>query len=226
MKTPDIPVAREGYPFVLFAAFVTFILALLDCVTGSVFGLVITGFILWFFRDPERVTPDEEGAIICPADGKVIFIDKVYDKRFNTQEQLKISIFMNVFNVHVNRSPCTGVVRRVWLKPGRFYAADKEKAVLHNEYCAVELEPDSGGKIVTVQIAGLIARRIVCWTESGDRLSSGQRYGLIRFGSRVDLFLPDDCKVTVALGDKVRAGETLLGRLPGFPPVTHTEKTI
>lgn len=214
LKPERIPVAAEGYPFILFAAFVTLCLAILHCVSGSLFGLITTCFVLWFFRDPERVTPQGENVLISPADGKVIIIEKTTDTRFAAEEVLKLSIFMNVFNVHVNRSPCKGEVEGITLQEGRFYAADKEKAVLHNEYCALKLRRSTGQKIALVQVAGLIARRIVCRAEKGDSLAPGERYGLIRFGSRVDLYLPSETKVDVSIGQKVRAGESILGSLP------------
>jgi len=135
------------------------------------------------------------------------------DDRFLNQQVTKISIFMNVFNVHVNRIPIPGTVKNIQFKAGKFYSADKDKATLHNEYCAVTIAMDDGQKYSVVQIAGLIARRIVCWAEKGDKVKAGQRYGLIRFGSRVDLYLPTDIRVVVQKGQKVKAGETILGHL-------------
>lgn len=211
MKEPRIPVALEGYPFILFCAFATLVLAALELTAYSLTGLGVTGFVLYFFRDPDRVLPMAGDAIISPADGKVIIVEKVTDTRFVQGEVLKLSIFMNVFNVHVNRFPHSGTVKKIVLQPGRFYAADTPKGALQNEYCALTVE--SGNLTYTVvQVAGLIARRIVCWAEPGDALETGQRYGLIRFGSRVDLYLPADFQPSVKVGDKVKAGETILGR--------------
>lgn len=213
MKNQSIPVAKEGYPFILFSAFTTLVLALLAFEYAAIAALILTGFILWFFRDPERVLPADENAFVSPADGKVIIAEKILDERFLNKEVLKISIFMNVFNVHVNRFPCTGKVSEVMLKPGKFYSADTEKGALQNEYCAIKVTTENNLEYCVVQVAGLIARRIICWAETGDILKAGERYGLIRFGSRVDLYLPADFEPSVNKGDTVRAGETALGFL-------------
>lgn len=212
MKEPRIPVAREGYPFILFSGFAALILAMLEITYAAIPLLILTGFVLWFFRDPDRIQPDDENAFVSPADGKVIIAEKVHDERFMHKEVIKISIFMNVFNVHVNRFPFKGTVKQVMLKPGRFYSADTEKGALHNEYCALQVATENDMEYCVVQVAGLIARRIVCWTEKGDSLNTGERYGLIRFGSRVDLYLPANFELTITKGDKVRAGETVLGK--------------
>ncbi|MCL7489442.1 MAG: phosphatidylserine decarboxylase family protein [Desulfobulbaceae bacterium] len=211
MKAPRIPIAREGYPFILFAGFSALVLAMLEIAYAAIPALVITGFVLWFFRDPERVGPTRADAFVSPADGKVIVAEKIIDDRFMHCEVMKISIFMNVFNVHVNRFPYVGVVKEVALKPGKFYSADTNKGALHNEYCAITVASENNIEYCVVQVAGLIARRIVCWAEKGDALTTGQRYGLIRFGSRVDLYLPSHFTPSVNKGDKVRAGETILG---------------
>ncbi|MEN8190667.1 MAG: phosphatidylserine decarboxylase family protein [Thermodesulfobacteriota bacterium] len=213
MRTPQISIAREGYPFIFFSAFVTLTLALIGLVTLTLLGLVCSAFVLWFFRDPDRIVPDENDGLICPADGKVIILEKIFDERFLKQEVYKLSIFMNVFNVHVNRVPLDGSVERVFHRSGKFYSADTEKGALQNEFCATRLTTGSGRSLVFVQVAGLIARRIINRLEPGDKVRAGQRFGLIRFGSRVDLYLPLDTEFTVSVGDKVRAGESLLGRL-------------
>ncbi len=213
MKQQHIPLAREGYPFIALSGFITFILALTGPLALTLIGLIITVFIIYFFRDPARVTPDDPEAVICPADGKVILIKETEDDRFFTGKCLKISIFMNVFNVHVNRIPLAGTIRKIAFKPGKFYSADKDKAALHNEYCAVSLVTAGGIPYTVVQVAGLIARRIVCRAEKDDAVAAGERYGLIRFGSRVDLYLPPGTKTEVNLRDHVRAGETILARL-------------
>jgi phosphatidylserine decarboxylase len=221
MKDQHTPIAKEGYPFILFFGFLTLIFAIIDLPLIAFTCLILTGFTTWFFRDPVRVTPDNPGGIICPADGKVIIIKEIDDNRFLHGKILKISIFMNVFNVHVNRIPHQGTVEKINLKAGKFYAADHDKAALHNEYCAMIIRTKAGIRYGVVQVAGLIARRIVCWAEVGDSLSSGERYGLIRFGSRVDLYLPPDTEINVQLRQKVKAGETILGH---FKPI-NTEKT-
>jgi len=213
MQKPELPLASEGYPFILFSGFATLICSLLGFAIPALLGLLLTGFVTYFFRDPARVLPDVPGAIVCPADGKVIIVREVDDDRYLQQRVMKISIFMNVFNVHVNRIPFAGTVERVVLSPGKFYAADKDKAVLHNESCALTLTTPDNQRYTMVQIAGLIARRIVCRAEKGDRVVAGERFGLIRFGSRVDLYLPLSTRITVSEGQTVTAGETVLGIL-------------
>ncbi len=214
MKIPEISIAREGYPFILFSGFATLILALLSMGSAALAGLAVTWFITWFFRDPARIIPDEADVLVAPADGKIIRIEEIDDALFTRGRAVKISIFMNIFNVHVNRIPRTGRVERVRLRPGRFYAADSDKAVLHNEHCALLIRTDGEHVYGVVQVAGLIARRIVCRAEKGDRVTTGSRYGMIRFGSRVDLYLPPAAELRVSSGDKVRAGETILALLP------------
>lgn len=213
MKTPQVPVAKEGYPFIFFAAFVTLIFALVGCSWFAYTGLVVTTFVLCFFRDPERFIPPKPHVVVSPADGKVIVVEKIEDKAYLQQEVYKISIFMNIFNVHVNRIPLAGTVEKIIYTPGKFYSADSEKGALHNEHCATIIEGEHGGKIAFVQVAGLIARRIVNWLEIGEKAKKGERFGLIRFGSRVDVYLPADSAIAVELGQKVRGGETILGYL-------------
>jgi len=225
MQKTELPLALEGYPFILFCGFATLVLCLLGFAIPALLGLLLTGFVTYFFRDPARVLPEETGAIVCPADGKIIVIGEVDDDRFLHTRVQKISIFMNVFNVHVNRIPLTGTVERVSLSPGKFYAADKDKAVLHNEFCALTLATPDKQRYTIVQIAGLIARRIVCRAEKGDRVTAGERFGIIRFGSRVDLYLPLSARVSIGMGEKVRAGETVLGYLVSAP-VAGTEEPV
>jgi phosphatidylserine decarboxylase len=213
MHTPRVPLASEGYPFILFSAFATLAFSLLDLVVPALGALLLTAFVTYFFRDPARVLPEEKDAIVSPADGKVIVVREMDDDCFLHERVHKISIFMNVFNVHVNRIPLAGTVERVVLTPGRFYAADKDKAVLHNERCALTVATPAGVRYAVVQIAGLIARRIVCRAEPGDRVTVGQRYGMIRFGSRLDLYLPLATEIRVREGELVRAGESVLGLL-------------
>ncbi|MFZ5798430.1 MAG: phosphatidylserine decarboxylase family protein [Thermodesulfobacteriota bacterium] len=223
MKTPRIPIAQEGYPFILFAAFTTLILALLEFTLAALPLLLLTAFITWFFRDPERVGPGRTDAFVSPADGKIIVVEEVEDPRFVQGRANKISIFMNIFNVHVNRFPFQGRVEQVILRPGKFYAADSERGALQNEHCALTVLAANSLKYGVVQMAGLIARRIVCWAEKGDQLATGQRYGLIRFGSRVDLYLPLQVELSIKKGEKVKAGETVIGCLP---PSISTDPSI
>lgn len=213
MKEQHIPVAREGYPFIGFAAFVTIIFAVLGYDIIAFWAMLLTGFVLYFFRDPSRIIPAAPDALVSPADGKVILVEKVFDDRFVNEQVYKVSIFMNIFNVHVNRAPFPATVNAITYSPGRFYSADTERGALENEFCAVTMSTDSGQRFAVVQVAGLIARRIVCWAELGDSLCRGQRFGLIRFGSRVDLYLPLKTQLEIAPGQKVKAGETVLGYL-------------
>lgn len=213
MRKEKVPVAREGFPFIGYAAFLTIVSALLGYHLISLLLVVVTTFVLMFFRDPERHTPAIERGVISPADGKVIIVEKTKDERFADDEVLKISIFMNVFNVHVNRIPLSGTVAKITHMPGAFLAADSEKAHLNNEYCAVAIDAADDRRITMVQIAGLVARRIVCRLEAGDQVSAGERFGLIRFGSRVDLYLPKESHAAVKVGEKVSAGESLLAYL-------------
>ncbi len=213
MKTSTFSVAKEGLPFILLCAFISLICSILQYKYASLGALFATVFSTYFFRDPERILPETTNAVISPADGKIIRVEEIFDDRFLQKDVLKISIFMNVFNVHVNRIPFAGIVQRIIFQPGRFYAADKDKATLHNEYCAAIIRTAFGQEYAVVQIAGLIARRIICWAEPGDQIKTGERFGLIRFGSRVDLYLPKETSVAVKVGEKVRAGETVLARL-------------
>ena len=216
MKKTLVPVAKEGYPFIGFAGLATVVTAMLGYDFVSLMGLVATGFVLYFFRDPDRIIPEQGDTIVSPADGKIILAEKVYDDTFVNEQVYKLSIFMNVFNVHVNRVPFPGVVTDVRHSPGKFYAADTERAGLENETCAVIMDTGEGRKLAFVQMAGLVARRIVCWAEKGDRLERGERFGLIRFGSRVDLYLPVQTQIEVKVGQKVKAGETVLGYFPNL----------
>lgn len=213
MLTSQVPVNKEGYPFILFSAFCTLLAAILGLYILTGILLVATFFILCFFRDPERFVTDREDAVVSPADGKIIRIERVADNCFIEGEAQKISIFMNVFNVHVNRAPVTGKVDKVLYRPGKFYSADCDKAALQNEYSATLITTPQGHRLACVQIAGLIARRIVCWLEPGDDIIRGRRFGLIRFGSRVDLYLPLDTEILAQTGQEVRAGETILAHL-------------
>ena len=213
MTQARIPLAREGYPFIIFAAFLTLITAILGVDLLAWPLLLITIFFVAFFRDPERMTDAPEDGLVSPADGKVIIIDEQFDDIFLQKQVIKVSIFMNVFNVHVNRIPCDGKVTEILYKPGEFYSADSVKAALHNESCCVKMTTKNNHDIACVQLAGLIARRIVNWLEPEDQVKRGKRFGLIRFGSRVDLYLPVDANISVKIGQKVRAGKTQIASL-------------
>jgi phosphatidylserine decarboxylase len=208
---PHPIIAREGWPF-LAISFALSLAATLWCATWSVPLWIITLFILQFFRDPARNVPVQVNAVISAADGKVIVVEKAFDE-YLQRDALKISVFMNVFNVHSNRSPINGKVEKRWYHPGKFFNAALEKASLENERNALWLKTTDGQDVTCVQIAGLIARRILCYVDAGDALHKGQRYGFIRFGSRVDIYLPLTAKPKVSLGEKVRAGETVLAEV-------------
>ncbi len=213
MTSARIPVAQEGYPFILFSAFVTLIAAILGYDILAWPCLAVTTFIVAFFRDPERMTPAPANALISPADGKIIIIDEQFDDKYLQEQVIKVSIFMNVFNVHVNRIPVDGTIESIHYTPGKFYSADSKKGALLNENCGVVLKTDNGKRLVFVQVAGLIARRIVNWLETEDTVQRGKRFGLIRFGSRVDLYLPAGTEISVKLGEKVSAGVTQIASL-------------
>jgi phosphatidylserine decarboxylase len=213
MKKPQVPVAREGIPFIAFIAFVTVIVAVLDYDQLAFIFLLLTGFVIYFFRDPERILPDDEDVVVSPADGKVILVEKIFDDRFMNEHVYKISIFMSIFDVHVNRLPFAGEVEKILYVPGSFYAANTDQGGLANEHCAVILNTKKNFRYAVVQVAGLVARRIVSWVEKGDHIERGSRYGMIRFGSRVDIYLPQQLQPEVRSGQRVKAGETIIGYL-------------
>ncbi len=206
------PVARAGYPFIFASAFTTAVFALLGMAVLAIAGLLVTGFICFFFRDPDRLIPVGEGIVVSPADGKVIKVMTVEQTPYFEGPCTRISVFMSIFNVHVNRVPHEGTIRRVHYHPGKFFSANLDKASTDNEHNALLLESPSGRPVGFVQIAGLVARRIICAVQPGDILERGQRFGLICFGSRLDIYLPVDTDVQVAKGDKVLAGSTIIGR--------------
>ena len=213
MQNQNQPIASEGYPFIALFAFVTLIFALLGWAFLTFIFLCLTLFATYFFRNPERVIPSAEDAVLAPADGKIVFVGEVDEDRFFHGRTLKVSIFMSVFNVHVNRVPCSGKVIDMFYNKGKFINAALDKASLENEQGGIFLETTQGKNVLFVQVAGLVARRIVCYPKIGDALVRGQRYGLIRFGSRVDVYLPTDAKVDVTIGDRTVGGETILGYL-------------
>lgn len=207
------PVARAGYPLIFASAFATAVFALLGLTGLALTGLAATFCICGFFRDPDRLIPNNSSAVVSPADGKIIVASKVDNSTFFEGPCMKISIFMSVFNVHVNRIPHEGNVKKVSYSPGKFFSANLNKASKHNEHNAVFLETEDGKKICVVQIAGLIARRIICRVQAGETVARGQRFGMICFGSRLDVYLPVDSKLNVSVGDKVKAGTSVLGYL-------------
>ncbi len=211
-STPGI--AREGYPAIFLFSFAALIFGLLDWEFPAFVFLLLAAFSLHFFRDPARVTPQQDGIAISPADGKVIRIAERPDP-VSGLPCTCLSIFMNVFSVHVNRSPVWGTVKAVNYVPGAFFNAAWDKASTNNERCAVQVEDHEGRFWTFVQISGLIARRIVCRAEIGDELKRGERFGMIRFGSRVDLYVPEGYDVAVNIGECVFAGHSIVARKRG-----------
>ncbi len=213
MQNKNQPIAREGYPFIALFGFVTLVFALLGWAFLTLLLLFLTLFSVYFFRNPERVIPQGDDLVIAPADGKVIFVGDVQEDRYFKERVTKVSIFMSVFNVHVNRVPCAGKVVEMYYNKGQFLNASYDKASEANEQSGILMQTDGGSQLLFVQIAGLIARRIVTYPVIGDVLQRGARYGLIRFGSRVDIYFPKDATVTATLGERTVAGETILGTL-------------
>ena len=210
---PHPIIAREGWPY-LTASLVVAILVTWWGGWWSVPFWIVYFFILQFFRDPPREIPAGVGLVLCPADGRVIVVGEAPDPYRGNVKCVKISIFMNVFNVHSQRSPVDAVVKDVRYSKGLFVNASFDKASSDNERNALILAMDDGTEISCVQVAGLIARRILCYVKTGERLARGQRYGFIRFGSRVDVYLPAGSTPRVAIGDKIKASSTVLAELP------------
>lgn len=222
-ETPnDAIIAREGIPFALGAFLCTAACGAVSLAIGSTILAVvtvalfaITFWVLWFFRNPERTPPDGEDRVLSPADGRVLHAVEVEDPQWSGGARvIKVSIFMNVFDVHVNRAPVSGTVVRKIYHPGKFLVASLDKTSEENERAGLTIRDAAGRTLTVVQIAGLVARRIATYPEEGDRLVRGHRYGLIRFGSRLELYLPPGTEIQVREGDRTRAGETVIGVLP------------
>jgi phosphatidylserine decarboxylase len=212
-RAVGIPFAKEGIPFIGAAVGITLLAAWFGWTIVAVGAAILTLFVSWFFRNPSRVIPQGPGLIVAPGDGRVLAIEEEFEPRFIKDRSIRISIFLNVFDVHINRLPCEGIIEDVQYQPGLFLVASKPDATLRNEQNAVMIRTPQGAKVLCVQVAGLIARRIVCWVSPGDRAVRGERFGLIRFGSRMDTFLPIGTAVKVAVGNRVKGGETILGEL-------------
>jgi phosphatidylserine decarboxylase len=208
---PHPIIAREGWPFLGIGVVVSLLVTYFAGWWSALLWLA-TLFILQFFRDPPRQVPEDPSAVVSPADGRVVWVGRTQDP-YLKREALKVSVFMNVFNVHSNRSPVDGVVKERWYFPGSFLNAALDKASLDNERNALWLHTRGGQDVTCVQVAGLIARRILCYVHADAELTRGQRYGFIRFGSRVDVYLPLDAEVKAAIGEKVYAAESVLARL-------------
>lgn len=209
---PHPVIAREGWPFLAGSIAAALLVGWLAGWAWSVPVWLAALFVLQFFRDPAREIPEDPQAVLSPADGRIVVVGKARDPYLD-RDALKISVFMNVFNVHSNRSPVDGTVKQRWYHAGSFLNAALDKASLENERNALWLQTRGGADVTCVQVAGLVARRILCYVDQGAELARGQRYGFIRFGSRVDVYLPPDAEPVAALGDKVSATETILARL-------------
>ena len=220
------PIHNEGYRFIAIFAVLTFLLFFVGTFFGWL-GVVLTLWCAWFFRDPARVTPQREGLVISPADGVVNMITESVpppELGLGNKPLLCVSVFMNVFNCHVNRMPVTGTVKKSLYRTGQFLSADLDKASEANERQSMLVELEDGSQIVVVQIAGLVARRILCTAQEEQKMQAGERFGLIRFGSRCDVYLPEGAVPLVAIGQSAIAGETVLADLLSDEPEreTHT----
>ena len=215
MDTFLAPIHRAGWPFIAIFLGVTFILLLLSKPLGLL-GIILTGWCIYFFRNPRRVTPLGDGLVISPADGIITKIERTVppkELKWSKKPLNRISIFLNVFDVHVNRIPIDGVISRILYHPGKFFNASLDKASEHNERNSIIIRTSSGQEILVVQIAGLIARRILCEAQLGQEVNAGETYGIIRFGSRVDLYLPEGVNPQVIVGQRMIGGETILADL-------------
>jgi len=212
-KRRHIPIAREGLPYILASAFTTLVLAQLGYALLALPALVVSLLILHFFRDPLRWSNAGADDVISPADGVVIRVEETREEVFTLSPCRKISIFMSVFDVHVNRAPVSGTVQGIQYRKGRYHSAHKDQAGRNNEQNRIWIKRQDGRSAVVTQVAGLIARRIVCWPAVGDTLIQGERFGMIRFGSRLDVYLPGASEVLVKKGERVFAGESILCRL-------------
>lgn len=212
-RAAGVPFAKEGFPFIGAAAGLTLIAGLLGWLPVAVAAAVLTLFVSWFFRNPPRVIPQGPRLVVSPGDGKVLAVEEEFEPRYLKDRAVRISIFLNVFDVHINRIPCEGIIEDVQYQPGLFLVASKPHATLKNEQNAVMIKTVEDAKVLCVQVAGLIARRIVWWVNPKDPAVRGERYGLIRFGSRMDTYVPVGTAIRIAVGDRVKGGETILGEL-------------
>ena len=210
---PHPILAREGWPFIAASVAVAAAAQWWGGWAWAALPWLVVAFMVQFFRDPPRAVPQEAKAVLSPADGRIVAVERTRDP-YLERDALKMSVFMNVFNAHSNRSPVDGEVRNAWHHPGRFFNAELSKSSLENERHALWIRTAGGADVTCVQIAGLIARRILCYAVPGQRLARGERYGFIRFGSRLDVYLPPESRPVAAVGDKVHATASLLALLP------------
>jgi phosphatidylserine decarboxylase len=213
MDYKKLPIVLDALIFVVPLAVFIVISGWWGSVYLTLFFVVVILYVLWFFRNPERTIPGDGNILVSPADGRVLEIREVDEEDILKGRFKKVSIFMNIFNVHVNRCPCSGVIKVIRYGKGKFLSANLDKASSDNERNSVLIETERGTQILVIQIAGLVARRIVCWVKEGDIIKRGERFGLIRFGSRLEVFMPIETKVLVKVGDKVKAGHTKIGQM-------------
>jgi phosphatidylserine decarboxylase len=205
------PIAKEGFLFLIPSALLTLFLVLMGWKILTLLGILLTLFIAFFFRNPKRKIPSLQNIILSPADGRIIHLGECEEDRFLKERALKVSIFMSLFDVHINRAPVSGKVLERSYYPGQFLVANAEKSSLLNEQNAFILETEDRLKILLIQIAGFVARRIVCYAKAGDTLRMGEIFGMIRFGSRIDLYLPKEVKPNIRVGQHVKGGESIIG---------------
>ena len=213
-----VPIHREGYVFIAAFAAATLVLGIFSYTLVWI-GLILTAWCIYFYRDPQRVTPTDDGLVVSPADGVVSAVGPAIPPRelnLGAEERIRVSVFMNVFSCHINRAPARGRIARIEHRPGKFLNAELDKASDENERNGLVIESPNGS-IAVVQVAGLVARRIVCWAEMGDSIAIGERFGLIRFGSRVDVYLPQGATPRVAIGQTAVGGETVIAEFGGEP---------
>jgi len=217
VKTVLVPINRAGWPFIALFGVIAAALGYYAEPLGWI-GLVLTAWCVYFFRDPDRITPTRKDLVIAPADGRVCLMDEAVppaELGMGDDARPRVCIFMNVFNVHVNRAPMDGKITQIAYRPGKFFNAELDKASEFNERMSLSMRTAGGHDIAFVQIAGLVARRILCQVKVGDQLRAGQRFGLIRFGSRVDVYLPKGTAALLAVGQLTTAGETVIADLQG-----------
>lgn len=220
MKTVLVPINKAGWPFIALFAVIAIALGYYAEPLGWI-GVVLTLWCAYFFRDPDRVTPTRPDLVIAPADGRVCLVDEAVppaELEMGDEARPRVCIFMNVFNVHVNRAPMDGTIKKIGYRPGKFFNAELDKASEFNERMSLSMDTTSGHTIAFVQIAGLVARRILCQVKEGEKMQAGQRFGLIRFGSRVDVYLPKDAKSMLSVGQLTTAGETVVADLTSDEP--------
>ncbi|MBW2059307.1 MAG: phosphatidylserine decarboxylase family protein [Deltaproteobacteria bacterium] len=211
--TKRLPIAVEGLPFIAPMVAATALSVWSRWLYASVCLCLLTVFVVYFFRNPKRAIPPSDRVVLSPADGRVLQVRRCREERFFGGETTKVSIFMSLFDVHINRSPISGIVEEKEYNPGKFHLANREKSSMENEQNALVIRGRDGLRVLFIQIAGFVARRIVCYPEKGELLEKGQIFGMIRFGSRLDVYMPEGIETVVKPGERVRAGESILGMI-------------